>query len=196
MNRLIDTGAGLRACTRVLLSVLLIAASIALAGAGCGRSESASDGASGVDSIGNQDPSSSQATSTSSVTVPSTIIAPPSSAGIHISFKQDQRITQNYQGENWVSPATFTVIAEGDAATVVARVQVLDSGGRPLNAEVRWTPSVPDSVEVAREPGGDYRITLRAAGQSLLRLEAGGYLRELKISATQGAGSMRVDISQ
>jgi hypothetical protein len=124
--------------------------------------------------------------------------AAASASGIKVSFKLDPRITRGmYMGDRWVSPPTYIGTQAGKEITVEARVEGLDAGGKLTGASPAWTPEDPDMVRVSPGQGRQVRITVRRAGQSILKVTSPGFSRELSIKATPYMGTaFQVEISQ
>jgi hypothetical protein len=119
-------------------------------------------------------------------------------AGIKVSFKLDPLLTQSlYMGDRWVSPPKYSsILQKGKELTVEARVQGVDTRGRPLAIHPQWVPADPQILTVSPAQGDHVKITVKRAGQTSLQVTADGITRQLLITATGNDTAMRVEISQ
>ncbi len=116
---------------------------------------------------------------------------------IKISFKMDPRVTRGmYMGDRWISPPTYIMVGEGQVCTVEARAEVLNAEGKPMDINLSWTPTDPEMVTVAPASGKEVKITVKRAGESILKVASPGGSKELAIVATNQGDALRVDISQ
>lgn len=123
--------------------------------------------------------------------------AAASVSGIKVSFKLDPRITRGmYMGDRWVSPPTYTGAQAGKEITVDARVEGLDAKGIPKDISPEWIPEDSGMVAVSPRQGRQVKITVNRTGQSILKVSAPGFSRELSIKATHQGNSIQVEISQ
>ena len=118
--------------------------------------------------------------------------------GIQVYFKLDPRFTRGlYMGDRWVSPPTYhSVLQAGKELTIEASAQGLDAGGRPVAIAPEWIPADPGMVAVSPSQGHAVMITVRASGQSSLKVATRGVTKELIIKATQRDNTIQVEISQ
>jgi hypothetical protein len=118
-------------------------------------------------------------------------------SGIEVSFKLDTRLTKGmYMGDRWVSPPIFTIVQEGQEATIEARIKVVDAKGRALKADTTWIASDPEMVMIQPLSGGDVKIIVRRTGQSTLKVVSQDIVRDMSIKAMQKEGSIQVEISK
>lgn len=127
--------------------------------------------------------------------------APPSAytstslTDIRVSLKLDPRISgPTYGGEKWISPPTYTGANAQD--TVSARALGIGEAGQSISVVPSWTASNPSMVSLSSPQGNPVEITVHHAGQSKLRVAAGGFSRDLSISATNVRNVLLVEISQ
>ncbi len=122
---------------------------------------------------------------------------PATLAGIDISFKMDPRLTRGvHMGDRWLSPPTYSINASGSTATIDARVHGVDATGKRVDVEPTWTPADPEMVTVAPTVGSEVTITVRQAGESRLKVSAGGVSRELTVIAMLKDRAIQVEIVQ
>jgi hypothetical protein len=113
---------------------------------------------------------------------------------ISVSFKLDPRLTKSlYMGELWVAPTTYSSIRE-EAVIVDARATALDASGQPLNVNPVWTAEHPDMVSVAPGQAKQVTITVKRAGESVLRVASESVVKELSIKAWYEGSALHVDI--
>ena len=117
---------------------------------------------------------------------------------IQISYKLDPRITDSLDtGERWVTPATYAAAQNGKAITVEARVHGLDAEGNAVGIGAQWMPEDPGIATVwPGQANNEVKITVQRAGESRVRLIAGGISRELDIKASCQADIIRVEFTQ
>ena len=116
-------------------------------------------------------------------------------ADIKVSFQLDPRLTRGlYMGERWVSPPTYVGAVGQD--TVMVRAEGLDAKGQTVGIRPEWVPADPEMVEVAPRQGKEIKITVRRAGQTMLRVASPGFSRELIINAESEGNALQVEISQ
>ncbi|HSB69949.1 MAG TPA: hypothetical protein VLT62_11505 [Candidatus Methylomirabilis sp.] len=124
---------------------------------------------------------------------------PPALSGIEVSFKVDPRHTKGlYMGESWASPP-ISLHADGRSgttSTVIARVQLFDTGGQPVDTRPDWIPADPEMVTVSPGQGNEVQITVRHAGQSSLKVTSQGISRQLSILAWYQEDTIQVEISE
>jgi hypothetical protein len=111
--------------------------------------------------------------------------APAQTAGgvlksITVSFRFDPGPT--YGGVRWVPPPFTSGIQVGQV-TVDAKVQGVDSQGKPVAITPEWTPANAELVSVSPIRGDEYRIAVKHAGECKLRVSAGQVSRDLFIKA-------------
>jgi FKBP-type peptidyl-prolyl cis-trans isomerase len=125
--------------------------------------------------------------------------APPAAlVTIDISFKLDPRLTRGlYMGDRWVSPPTYSLNQPGKSATVDVRVGGVDATGRRVEIDPTWIAADPEMVTVTPTEGSEVEITIHRAGESQLRVSAGGVSRHLTVKAVQtDSGALQVEIAQ
>lgn len=117
---------------------------------------------------------------------------------IQVSFKLDSRLTRSlYMGDRWVSPPAYTSARQlGKEYTVEARAKGIDARGRHIPIIPDWIPSDPEMVVLSPARGNAVKITVKRAGESLLKLTTAEFSRSLLISAEQIGNAMQVKISQ
>jgi hypothetical protein len=116
----------------------------------------------------------------------------PQLKAITVSFKFDPGPT--YGGPRWVSPPFTSGILSGEA-TVAAKVEGSDSGGKPIGVKAEWTSADPEMVAVLPSQGAEYHITVKHAGESKLKVSANEVSLELLIKAKSFGKAMQVQIS-
>src|SRR6266508_1588408 len=126
--------------------------------------------------------------------------APP--ADLKVSLKVDPRLTRSlYMGDRWVSASTY--VGTNGQDTVEARVTGVDAKGVAMRVSPRWIPADPEMVTVTPGQGDAVLITVRSAGESILRVviendsKAVIVAKELSITARyQGAAiNVKIDTS-
>jgi len=114
---------------------------------------------------------------------------------IEISLKVDPRLTKGlYMGDRWASAPTYNGTAGQDS--VDARVQGVDAGGKKTAISPQWVPSDPEMVTVSPGQGSEVKITVKRAGESRLKVKAGGVSKELAIKAAYKGEAIQVEIAQ
>ena len=126
------------------------------------------------------------------------VVAPVQLKDIQVFFKVDPRLTRSlYMGDRWVSPPTYTGTRQtGTVYTMEARTQGIDARGGSIPVSPEWIPSDPGMVAVAPATGDAVTITVKRAGESILRVAANGIARELIIRATKEGEALQVEISR
>jgi hypothetical protein len=114
---------------------------------------------------------------------------------VKVTFKFDPGPT--YGGPRWLDPPYRSGL-QGGQAKVEARVEGVDTAGRPAKVAPRWTAGDPAMVVVSPVVAGKpehVRITVKRAGESKLEVTADGVSRVLRVKATQAIkNAMRVEI--
>jgi hypothetical protein len=114
-----------------------------------------------------------------------------------VTFRLDPRLTRSlYMGDRWVSPATYTRVGETTGVEIEVRVDGLLPGGGTIAVSPEWTISEPSMLTVTPGRAGEAKITVLRGGQCSVKLSAHGLTRELSVTATAQATSLRVDITQ
>ncbi len=122
--------------------------------------------------------------------------APASLSDIQISFKMDTRLSGGgtYGGERWLSGPTYIGASAQDIVEV--RVEGINDEGQRVKINAAWTPSNPRMVEVSPSAGDHVKITVKRAGESMLRVDAQGVSRELLLKAKSVDVGLQVEITQ
>ena len=122
----------------------------------------------------------------------------PSLVGLSISFKLDPRLSgPTYGGERWIQPQTFTsALQEGTVATVDVKVRGVGTRGESIAIVPVWTPEDPEMVTVIPGSRGEFRITVRRAGESRLKVASRGITKDLIVRAKYSGNAVQVEISQ
>ena len=117
---------------------------------------------------------------------------------IRVLFKLDPRVSDpTYGGARWLSPPTFTSGAqEGTVGTVDAKVQGVDAAGRTVGVVPEWTAADPEMVTVTSGENDEFRITVKRAGESKLRVASRGVSRDLLVKAKSLGKAIQVEIVQ
>ncbi len=125
----------------------------------------------------------------------------PAVKDIRLSFKLDPRLTRSlHMGDRWVSPSVYIRVGEGKEVTVEARVQAVDAKGKAVDVGAEWTPADPEMVTVtaAQGPKGrgrQFNITVRRAGETILKVASQDVTKELIVKATPKGSTIQVEIS-
>ena len=102
-----------------------------------------------------------------------------------------------YGGVRWISPPTFTSGAQkGTVGTVRVKVRGMAADGSSVTVVPEWTATDPEMVTVTPAENEEFLISVQRAGESTLRVAAGGVVRHLAIKAKILDGAIRVEISQ
>ena len=101
-----------------------------------------------------------------------------------------------YMGDVWVAPPKFTDIQMGEKYLGRARVVTFDRWGNTEVLQGLWETSDPGMVQFSPDKGNTLRFAVLKAGQSLLRVTAGGISKQVTINAVIQAGAMQVEILQ
>ncbi len=123
----------------------------------------------------------------------------PTLAAIRVSFRLDPwLISGNYGSGFWVSPPVLAATQGGNTFTVEARAAGVGVQGQAVNISPQWIPSDPAMVVVFPNGRHTVRITIRGAGQSVLRVAFPGFSKELSINAVtrEQGGAFQVEIAQ
>lgn len=116
---------------------------------------------------------------------------------IQVAFKLDNRLTQGlYMGERWVSPPTYNHAGTATSVTVDARATGVDTRGAGKAIAATWVSADPERVTVTPAQGNVVAITVHGAGESSVKVMAGGRTRELTIKARHVSGVLQVEITQ
>jgi hypothetical protein len=116
---------------------------------------------------------------------------------IEISFKLDSRVTKSmYMGDRWVSPPVFAIVQQGQEATIEARANVVDAGGRSLKVNSEWRAEDPEMVLIQPVSDGQVNIIVRRSGESRLRVVSQGVSKTMGINAKYKEDSIQVEISK
>jgi|GEM_PF-193069 len=117
---------------------------------------------------------------------------------IQVSFKLDSRLTRSlYMGDRWVSPPTYTGTRQvGKEYTVEVRAKGIDVRGRHIPVNPHWIASDPEMVVLSPARGEAVKITVRRAGESMLKLKVAEFSRNLIINAKREDDALQVKISQ
>ena len=118
--------------------------------------------------------------------------------GIQIIFKLDPLLSgPTYGGERWLSQRTFSSAAqEGQVGTVDVKVHGVAAGGKLVAIVAEWTAADPDWVTVTPGDAGTFRIVVKGAGESKLRVSSQGFSKELIVRAKSLGSGIQVEISQ
>jgi FKBP-type peptidyl-prolyl cis-trans isomerase FklB len=121
--------------------------------------------------------------------------SPSKIADLRFSYRLDPRLTRGlYMGERWISVPTFSGIA-GQTA-VKTRVEGLDTQGRPIVVQPRWTVSDESMVTVTPSEGSEVEINVKRAGLSTLQVTFDAVTTELVIHAEQEGESLKLEIAK
>jgi hypothetical protein len=114
---------------------------------------------------------------------------------ILVSFKLDPRVLgPTYGGERWVAPPTYTGARAQSA--VGTRARAVDARGAPVKAQLQWTVSDPEVLEVSPSVGERVTLTAKRAGVSTVTVKAGEATRRLTFKADKPNGDWQVTLSQ
>jgi hypothetical protein len=117
-------------------------------------------------------------------------------SGLVVAFMLDPRISSSvYMGERWVTPETFTLVHQGEVATVHARAHVVHPTGT-ADVTAAWTTADHEMLTVPLDAVHQAEITVHRPGQTTLTVTGGDHSTTLTVVAAQDGGSWRVDISQ
>lgn len=116
---------------------------------------------------------------------------------IEVSFKLDSRVTKSmYMGDRWVSPPVFAIVQQGQEATIEARANVVDAGGRSLKVDTEWRAEDPEMVLIKPVSDGQVNIIVRRAGESRLKVVSQGVSKTMGIIAKYKEDAIQVEISK
>jgi hypothetical protein len=92
---------------------------------------------------------------------------------------------------------SFFYPAEQDGDFVIdGRVHGRDAQGKRVDINPTWVPANPAMLVISPSAGGAVKIRVRGAGETRLTVAAPGVSKEVRVSATPGAKSLQVQISQ
>lgn len=116
-------------------------------------------------------------------------------AGLTVSFKLDPRVIDpTHGGMAWISPHTYLGANAQD--TVQARAEGMDTKGRVSVIGAKWIPSDPTMVKVSPGEGNEVRIVVKRAGQSRIKVVAGGASQELAVQSRYQNKFIQIAITQ
>jgi hypothetical protein len=101
-----------------------------------------------------------------------------------------------YMGDRWVSPPVFAIVQQGQEATIEARANVVDAGGRSLKVNSEWRAEDPEMVLIQPVSDGQVNIIVRRSGESRLRVVSQGVSKTMGINAKYKEDSIQVEISK
>ena len=115
--------------------------------------------------------------------------------GLTVSFKLDPRVIDpTHGGMAWISPHTYLGANAQD--TVHARAEGIDAKGRLSVIGAKWIPSDPTMVKVSPGEGNEVRIVVKRAGQSKVKVIAGGVWQELAVQSRYQNQFIQIAITQ
>jgi hypothetical protein len=99
-------------------------------------------------------------------------------------------------GDRWVSPVTYTRVADGPVLTLEVKAEGLGMAGQPVGVAPAWTAADPGMIGLAHGGDGVVRITVQRPGQSTLSVAARGVSQQLLVTAEYLEGALVARISR
>jgi len=116
---------------------------------------------------------------------------------LKLSYKLDPRVSKStYSGERWVSPPVYSRIETGKSVEIEARVQAVDSQGKPVQVTPEWTSADLSVATISPARGSQVIIKVLSAGESPVRVAANGVSTEVVVKSSLQNASLSVEISQ
>jgi len=104
------------------------------------------------------------------------------SGDIQLSYKRDPRVVDPYRGLGpWVGGPGYAGATAQDSVETTARV--VDAKGQPTAARLEWITSDPGMVTISPSQGDHVTIAVHRAGESQLKIKAGGLSKDLTVRA-------------
>ena len=114
------------------------------------------------------------------------IAEPTGIVDIQVYYKLDHSLTAGLQmGERWVSPKTYhSTLQSGPQTKIEAKAAGLDAQRQPVKIAPTWYADDADMISISPGEDGSVIIEIEGAGESSVRVTAGGVSNILTIKST------------